>query len=1468
MVRRVVGVVAVVGLALATARADVLNVAIVGPGTGTVESSPAGISCPGTCSADFPSGTSVTLRATPDPGFRFDNWSRACGGPVPGCVVTVAPDLGVVAGFREIDDPLSVIHHFTSTVVDGAGPAYGRPVSDGTWLYGATRDGGQYNAGVVFRQRLDGSDFELLHSFTGSGTDGQWAFGSLTLDGDVLYGMTYNGGASRVGTVFRINTDGSGFGLIHSFRASFDDGMRPLGSLTQDGDVLYGMTQSGGAHGRGIVFKVDTDGSDFAVIHSFAGDSTDGGSPWGSLTLDGGVLFGMTGDYGPLDCGTIFRVDTDGSNYVQLHAFGGNGTGAWPHGSLTLDGGVLYGMSRAGGSSHQGTIFRIGVDGAGFALLHSFAGGSADGGGPTGSLTLNDGALFGMTQSGGALGTGTVFQIDVDGSDFALLHNFGDATTDGKSPAGSLTLDGGVLYGMTYRGGTSDMGTVFRLDQTGSKFELLHSFAGSSPDSRAPYGSLALGGGVLYGMTSSGGASDRGTIYRVDVDGSDFALLHTFSDAITDGGEPLGAPTADGDVLYGMTSIGGTAGYGTVFRIATDGSDFELLHSFAGSPDGRMPYGSLTLGDGVLYGMTSDGGYGAGTVFRVATDGSSYAVLHMFGQSSTDGLTPYGSLILSGGVLYGMTSSGGTAWDEGTVFKINTDGSDFELLHSFTRSSSDGGRPSGSLTLDGSVLYGMTRYGGSGEAGVVFRIATDGSGFAVLRSFNLLYNGTGHYPYGSLALQGDDLFGVTYEGGPSLGEGTIFRIATDGSAFRMLHSLHGWADDGGRPFYVAPLIDAGVLYVPTRYGGIGDAGAIVSYRLVPDVTPPTDPTIDATDPPLSSWSNDTTVELSFSGATDDVAVAGYSILYDMSPTSHPDDTLEVFHNTDPQRYTSPALGDGDSWYGHLSTCDTSGNCTSTVHVGPFLIDATSPTAPSPVSSPSHGAGPAADDTIDIAWPASADGGSGVSGYRWDVTASASPPACSALANTTAGLGATTGVLADGDYWAHVCAVDQAGNGSVAVTAGPYTVDTTPPAPPVITGIQDDTGASANDGITSDDTLVMNGTAEDGATVEVFVDGGAIGTTTSAGGAWSLDHTATPLGEGGHSVTAAATDAALNASSLSAGFAVTVDETAPTVLRLETVARTEGGFLPDGGSTMAGITQLGVVFGEAMEAPLAPADFRVIARGPSGDPPVVGCASPLKPGDIELGISEVSWLDAGHTAWLTMASGHSLAAGDYGVMVCAGVRDLAGNALDGNGDGTPGDDHARSFRVIRSLELVNPNFDRDLAGWTVEPAGAMTVSHSPDDSDGMPTSGSLSLDGSAGPSEVTYVRQCVDAPSPNEYLAAAWLRNTSDIAVLVTLQATAYPEVGCGSGPPVQLLDSRHPVEGRRSEWTLIGDGVTAPEGTASVELLVAVRPLSLHGQVDVLLDTAVFAVELGEVIFVDGFERGDTGFWSATVPAR
>jgi uncharacterized repeat protein (TIGR03803 family) len=358
-----------------------------------------------------------------------------------------------------------------------------------------------------------------------------------------------------------------------------------------------------------------------------------------------------------------------------------------------------------------------------FTLLYSFKGGT-DGATPRAGLVRDAaGNLYGTTVRGGASDLGAVFKLDTTGAE-TVLYSFA-GVPDGANPYAALVRDSaGNLYGTTLKGGSSDFGTVFRLDTTGLE-TVLHSFTG--PDGQYPWARLVRdSAGNFYSTTKNGGSSNNcsggcGTVFKLDTTGAE-TVLYNFTGG-ADGYYPDAGLVRDAaGNLYGTTSTGGDSFVGTVFKLDSTGAE-TVLHTFTTSPpDGAHPHAGLIRdAAGNLYGTTYNGGaYGDGAVFKLDAT-SAETVLYSF-KALRDGTKPYADPLLrdAAGNLYGTTYWGGSSYS-GTVFKLDTTGTK-TMLHDFT--GPDGQHPVAGLIRDSAGnLYGTTTDGGAFGRGTVFKIS-------------------------------------------------------------------------------------------------------------------------------------------------------------------------------------------------------------------------------------------------------------------------------------------------------------------------------------------------------------------------------------------------------------------------------------------------------------------------------------------------------------------------------------------------------------------------------------------------------------------------------------------------------------------------------------------------------------------------------------------------------------------------
>ena len=400
------------------------------------------------------------------------------------------------------------------------------------------------------------------------------------------------------------------FTTLHSFTApsgsegyngTNSDGEYPFLGLLLSGNTLYGAAQVGGSSGWGTVFALNTNGTNFTTLYSFTATS-----------------------------------GTNGNYFTILYGSGTNSDGAVPCAELILSGNTLYGTAQAGGSSGWGTVFAVNTNGTDFTTLYSFTatsgtnggyGTNSDGAAPYAGLLLSGNTLYGTAQLGGSSGWGTVFAVNTNGTGFTNLHNFtatsGSAggegiNSDGVNPVGGLILSGNTLYGTAVQGGTYGYGTVFAVNTDGTGFTTLHSFTGGG-GGLYPWDALILSGNTLYGTADGGGIYGYGTVFAVNTDGTGFTTLHSFTGG-SDGGWPLAALILSGNTLYGTANVGGSSGHGTVFAVSTNGTGFTTLHSFAGFPnEGGNPDAGLILSGNTLYGATFYGGSSShGTVFSLS----------------------------------------------------------------------------------------------------------------------------------------------------------------------------------------------------------------------------------------------------------------------------------------------------------------------------------------------------------------------------------------------------------------------------------------------------------------------------------------------------------------------------------------------------------------------------------------------------------------------------------------------------------------------------------------------------------------------------------------------------------------------------------------------------------------------------------------------------------------------------------
>jgi uncharacterized repeat protein (TIGR03803 family) len=297
----------------------------------------------------------------------------------------------------------TVLHSFTGGA-DGGYPFAGVIRDSAGNLYGTTTQGGYAGSGVVYK--LDTAGHEtVLYTFNGTADGGNPSAGVIRDSAGNLYG-TALGGPAGWGVVYKLDITGQET-VLYSFTGGADGGFPEAGVIRDSAGNLYGTTAAGGTVNQGVAYKLDTTGQE-TVLYSFTGGA-DGGTPQAGVLRDSaGNLYGTTTGGGTANQGVVYKLDTTGSETV-LYTFTGGGDGGQPFAGVIRDSaGNLYGTTYSGGTANQGVMYKL--DTTGHETVYRFTGG-ADGGLPFAGVIGSAGNLYGTAAAGGKYSRGVVFTI-------------------------------------------------------------------------------------------------------------------------------------------------------------------------------------------------------------------------------------------------------------------------------------------------------------------------------------------------------------------------------------------------------------------------------------------------------------------------------------------------------------------------------------------------------------------------------------------------------------------------------------------------------------------------------------------------------------------------------------------------------------------------------------------------------------------------------------------------------------------------------------------------------------------------------------------------------------------------------------------------------------------------------------------------------------------------------------------------
>ncbi len=659
----------------------------------------------------------------------------------------------------------------------GSNPQYTKLCQHATTgkLYGMTNTGGANGVGVIFEYDTATSaysrKFDLISS-TGANPKGAL----MQAANGKFYGMTQLGGANGFGVIFEYNSSTNTYTKMIDFTGTTGTaiGREPWGTMVEAGGKLYGMTRLGGASNIGVLFEYDYTTNGYTKLFDFTGTagSFPGSNPLGQLCVVGTKVYGLTSLGGANNIGVLFEYDYTTSTYVLKYDMVAS-TGSTPQGSLIKVGSKLYGMATFGGSTTPGggTIFEYDLSGSSFTKLTDLLTGAGNGANPTGELLLaTNGKLYGMTRFGGASNAGALFEYDLTGPTYTKKADFVSNATVGGQPFGSLIqVNTGKLYGLTSNGGVASGGVLFQYNISNAAY--VKKVDLNSSDGGTPNGHLIqASNGKLYGLASVGGTNNVGVIFEYDKTSGVYTKKIDLISS-THGSTPMGSLVqATNNILYGVTSAGGTSAVGTLFEYNPSTNGITKRVDFtgnAGTNPGGAPYGALIqASNGKLYGMTKQGGSAAqGVIFEFDPSTNTYA--KKVDLAAASGYSPTGAFVeASNGKLYAlMQLTSGTGF--GAIIEYDPGTTSYTKKQEFTGTTGTvvGSNPTGSMLQTSSgILYGMTKSGGANGLGVIFEynVTTD----TYTKKYDFVSGSTGSQPFGSLIKAANGLlYGVTNQGG-------------------------------------------------------------------------------------------------------------------------------------------------------------------------------------------------------------------------------------------------------------------------------------------------------------------------------------------------------------------------------------------------------------------------------------------------------------------------------------------------------------------------------------------------------------------------------------------------------------------------------------------------------------------------------------------------------------------------------
>ncbi|NIK92071.1 T9SS type A sorting domain-containing protein [Mangrovimonas sp. CR14] len=669
-----------------------------------------------------------------------------------------------------------------------------------------------------------------------------------------LIGLTEKGGIDDAGVIYQTLPGGSSQ-VLKEFRINNGAFPTTKNLCEANNGKLYGLTAFGGIDNRGTIFEYDPDINTYNKKIDFDFQNIGGIPIGGMIKANNGKLYGMCANGGLNGWGTIYEYVPETNTITKLIDFmdvnDPNNFGGVPRGNLIqASNGKLYGMTQTGGSDaiggSGGVIFEYTIETETIIKVYDFVRNSEDvyidGNSPEGSLfEASNGLLYGMTDNGGSVNNGVIFQFNIDTYEFTKLFDFdsGIEFNDdelGANPEGSfMEASNGKLYATTRLGGTHNDGVIFEFDPVTNVYTKrfdFYSIAGTNPS-----GDLVQVGTKLYGLTWNGGVDDslinpNGTLFELELSNFSYSVIETFKSVIN-GHHGFGTlvHSSNGN-LYGLTTDSATSwggdGFGTLFEYDVDDQTFNCkLYIGKPDPNGGLPKGKLVQASNCkTYGTTTRGGnYNNGILFEYDAETNTTTKLLDF-QYFEHGSRPIHLIQASNGNLYGTTEGGGEG-DRGVLYQYNIETSVFTKLVQFDYT--NGNMPTFLAEYNNSI-YGVTTQHGQFPGGVLYQYNLTTNSYSIIKDFDLNSN-EGYEPTGLVLGSNGNLYGTTSSGG-SFGAGIIYEYDINTDTYIDRYDFTGGSSSRSPSGEI--IIKEEQLYGSTIRGGTNNFGTLYQFDLNTD----------------------------------------------------------------------------------------------------------------------------------------------------------------------------------------------------------------------------------------------------------------------------------------------------------------------------------------------------------------------------------------------------------------------------------------------------------------------------------------------------------------------------------------------------------------------------------------------------------------------------------------------------------